>query len=260
MQPWYQNYYIRKFDAYLRFGIKSWGGRNFSGRICVFNRGRLNQRIYRLVDFFRRVNKWGYVFMTCYDANRTAFIRPIIYMNGLMSYIIGADLMKESGFIFSGELHYVQFPIGSATILKNIPLFSIISMVELKPYLGAKICRAAGAKCLLIGSKNNKCILKLSSKWQCFISSDSMAMFGQVSNVQNRFNVIGKAGKNRALGFRSSVRGLAKNPCDHPHGGGNGKKSHPPVPVSPWGRWTNGTPTTNTQFAVLRRRFFKNVI
>jgi large subunit ribosomal protein L2 len=117
-------------------------------------------------------------------------------------------------------------------IIKHIPLFSIISMIELKPFRGSTICRAAGTKCLLIGRKQNLATLKLTSKWQIQIPSDTIAMLGQVSNITHKFQILGKAGKQRALGFRPSVRGVAKNPCDHPHGGGNGKKSHPPIPVT----------------------------
>ncbi len=255
-----KTYLIKHIDAILHIGKKSKGGRNFLGRICVFNRGTLNKRIYRFIDFFRRINLWGYLLYKKYDPNRSAFIGCVVYTNGLLSYIIVANLTPSNTFIFSGSyLFFNKLPLSSAMIIKHIPLFSIISMIELKPFRGSTICRAAGTKCLLIGRKQNRATLKLTSKWQIQIPSDTIAMLGQVSNITHKFQILGKAGKQRALGFRPSVRGVAKNPCDHPHGGGNGKKSHPPIPVTAWGRWAKGTPTTTTQFAILRRRMFKKL-
>lgn len=258
----HKTYFIKKFDKIIQIGKKSTGGRNFFGRVCILHRGTLNKRIYRFIDFFRRINMWGSILYRQYDTNRTAYIHAILYRNGLIAYIIAADFrnIEEDIFIYSGaKLPIKLLPISSATILKNISLFSIVSMIEIKPFLGSKLCRAAGTKCLFIGKKQDKAILKLSSKWQLHVSLNSMAMLGQVSNSLHKFNIIGKAGKNRALGIRPTVRGVAKNPCDHPHGGGNGKKSHPPIPVTAWGRWAKGTPTTKTQFAILRRRLYKKL-
>jgi large subunit ribosomal protein L2 len=252
-----QTYFIKYINTVLQLGKKTSGGRNFQGRICIFHRGNINRRMYKFIDFFRRLDMWGYVFTMHYDPNRTAYISPILYLNGLASYIISAEEMKKKSLIFSGSKSH-SIVSGSTNILKNIPLFSLVSMVELKPFLGAKLCRAAGAKCLLIGKKKTKAILKLPSTWQVHVSWNAMAMYGQISNAFHRFDILNKAGKHRALGFRPKVRGVAKNPCDHPHGGGNGKKSHPPVPVTAWGKWTTGTPTTKTQVAIIRRRLFKN--
>jgi large subunit ribosomal protein L2 len=232
MKP--KTYLIKKIDTILQIGKKSKGGRNFLGRICIYNRSMLHKRKYRFIDFFRRLNLWGYILYKIYDSNRSAFLGCIVYTNGLLSYFIVGHATPSNIFVFSGSklLNIAKIPLSSTNTLKNIPLFTLISMVELKPFTGSQLCRAAGTKCLFIGKKNKAAIVKLASKWQVKVPLNSMAMFGQVSNILHKFQSVGKAGKQRALGFRPKVRGVAKNPCDHPHGGGNGKKSHPKVPVT----------------------------
>jgi len=218
----------------------------------------------KFIDLYRRTNSFGYIFKIIYDSNRTGKIGCILYLNGLITFIILAENWFINKWIYSGYRKFLGTRYNtakytsSAFILKNIPLFSIISMIELTPYHGSILCRAAGTKCLYIGKKQNKAIIKLQSKWQLKISLKCMAMLGQVSNVKHKFDIFAKAGKARAFGFKSSVRGVAKNPCDHPHGGGNGKKSPPCIQVTPWGKWTKNRPTTNTQIARKKRYFFKN--
>jgi large subunit ribosomal protein L2 len=120
--------------------------------------------------------------------------------------------------------------------LNNIALFTLISNVEMAPYQGAKIARAAGVGCLLVGKINNKAILKLNSFWELRVNLDCMSTIGINGNSNYKNKILYKAGVNRNLGFRPKVRGVAKNPCDHPHGGGNGKHSQPSLPLTKYGK------------------------
>jgi len=174
------------------------------------------------------------------------FLGLILYKNGLIcltslssGFLIGEDLY--SGVLENPALMVKH--IGWAVPLFNVNLFTAINNIELAPCHGAKISKAAGSSGVLIGKFLDKAIIKLGSGWQIRVSSKCLASIGIVSNIAHKFLIIGKAGKRRAFGFRPKVRGVAKNPCDHPHGGGNGKKSNPPAPVSAWGRLCKGTPT-----------------
>ena len=243
----------------IRFGVISQGGRNFLGRICIKGRGGGNKRNYRLIDFFRRINLFGKIIKLLYDCNRTAYIALILYKNGLNSFIIATENLQINEEVFSGNIFFEasQKYTGWATPIKNIGLFTIISNIEKIPYKGFSIARAAGTSSLLIGKKQNNAVLKLNSKWELKLNIACMATIGNNANAKHKFKNIGSAGKHRNLGFRPKVRGVAKNPCDHPHGGGNGKHSSPPVPVTRYGKPAKWTPTKNKLKDKKNKRLFK---
>ena len=255
------NYTIKKILKKLNVGIYSKNGRNNFGRICVFHRGGGNLKKYRLIDFYRRLNLFGYVYKIIYDPNRTSFIGLIFYENGLFSYIILSDNVVIGNKIFSGDSIinnncYLQ---GSAIPLKYIPLFNIVNNIEISPNKGAIFIRSAGNSAIIVSKTLENVTLKFKSGWLVTVPSNCMASLGHVSNILHNMNIIKKAGKNRGLGIRPTVRGVAMNPCDHPHGGGNGKTSPPRAPVSPWGRMTKGPHTKNTKFDKLKRKLFKKI-
>lgn len=245
----------------LKIGTSFLGGRNFSGNICVHNRSGGVKRNYCLIDFYRRINAFGLVYRIIKDLNRTAYIGAIIYENGLFSYIILSDNLKVGDKIYSGSKKNFKGKIkaGYAISLNWINLFTIINNVENKPYSGAIIARAAGASCLLVGKKKENVILKLKSGWNIYISKYCIASLGNVSNTLHKFINYGKAGRLINLGKKSTVRGLAKNACDHPHGGGEGRKSQPSSPRSPWGWLTSGTSTNKKKYQILKKKKFKKI-
>jgi large subunit ribosomal protein L2 len=256
-------YLFKRADRFLKFGSRSAGGRNFLGRICVEGRGGGNKRLYRLIDFKRRINSFGTVLKIIFDTNRTAFVGLILYENGLMSYIILSSGLILNSVIYSGTM-FLQIKsnikyslVGSALALGNIGLFNLVNNVELKPFKGAQIVRSAGTSCTLIGKVKSKIILKLNSGWLVHILDKCIGSIGIVSNTNHRFERVDSAGKMRSFGFRPKVRGVAKNPCDHVHGGGNGKKSPFVVPVNFSGKVAKWVHTRNKKIDKRKRRLFK---
>jgi len=202
------------------------------GRICVFHRGGGNVRKYRLLDFSRRLNLFGRVYKIVSDPNRTAYVALIFYDNGLFSYVLSVDGLFVGARVFSGTvLNDNIFSLGSAFPLKYVPLFSIVNCIEAVPGKGGIFARAAGVGAIVVSKLDDYVFLKLRSGWLLRFSSDCMCALGYVSNKGHSMEIIGLAGKNRNVGIRPTVRGVAMNPCDHPHGGGNGKKS-PPTPAT----------------------------
>lgn len=212
------------------------------GKICVHHRSRLEKKKYKFIDCFRRLNNFGYIVKIVYDPNRTCFLGLICYDNGLFSYISITEDVNIGDRLYSGPLLNSSNP-GSSCLLSVMPLFSIINNIESIPYTGFKFVKSAGNSALLINKKEFYIQVKMKTGWICNLNHNCMAVFGIVSNSRHKFDIIGKAGKNRALGFRPSVRGVAKNPCDHPHGGGEGKKSPPVSHTSMWGRIHKGVKT-----------------
>lgn len=256
-------YFFKKIKKKLTKGIKSKGGRNFLGRVCVRGQGGGNKRIFRYIDFIRRVNASGKVINIIYDPSRTARLGLVIYLNSFCSYILLQKNVKIGSVIYSGSsiLKGNVIESGYSLPLKYMPLFSNISNIELKPFIGSTLCRAAGTSCILIGKTldNKKGVLKLNSKWELHVSLNCISSFGASSNKTLNNLFIKKAGKNRALGWKPKVRGVAKNPCDHPHGGGNGKKPKPKIPVNAWHTVFKWTHTKNTKKDNLKRRKFKKL-
>jgi len=162
-------------------------------------------------------------------------------------------LFIQEMFFFEASQKYV----GWAIPIKNIGLFTIISNIEKIPYKGATIARSAGTSSLLIGKIKDNAVLKLNSKWELNLNTACIATIGNNANAKHKFKIIGSAGKHRNLGFRPKVRGVAKNPCDHPHGGGNGKHSSPPVPVTAYGKPAKWVSTKNKKKDKINKRLFK---
>jgi len=161
--------------------------------------------------------------------------------------------------IYSGSLYFNKnIKKGDSILLSNMPLFSIVSNIENKPFKGGNLCRAANVSALLISKDKFNGILKLNSGWQIKIPLNCISSFGAISSKWNN-KIIGKAGKNRGIGKKPKVRGVAMNPCDHPHGGGNGKRSKPSQPINAWNTVFKWAPTKNKKYELLKKRLYKNI-
>ena len=241
----------------LTEGLNSKGGRNNHGRITVRRRGGGHKRRYRKVDFKRRKNDLvATVERLEYDPNRSAFIALIKYSDGENSYILAPQRLDVGDQIISGER--VDIKPGNAMPLENIPVGTIIHNVEMKPGGGGQIARAAGAYVQLVGKDGGFAQLRLGSGELRMVPARCTATVGSVSNADNKNTNMGKAGRNRWLGKRPSVRGVAMNPVDHPHGGGEGRSSGGRHPVTPWGVPTKGKRTRGKKPSdkyIMRRRY-----
>jgi large subunit ribosomal protein L2 len=203
------NYFFYKISFKLIKGISFSGGRNFLGRVCVKGRGSGNKRLFRHMDFLKRLNSFGLLCKIIYDSNRSAPVGCVLYENGLICYNILIDGITIGSTIFSGYMPN-NIDLGWSIPLLKIRLFSIISCVELYPYLGAKLVRAAGTSAILIGKEKGKGILKLRSGWILYISLFCFSTYGKVSKKIYNAGDFFKAGKMCAFGFKPKVRGVAK--------------------------------------------------
>jgi len=208
-------------------------GRNFKGRLCVQHQGGADKHNIILVDRFRYINAFGHILRIIDDFFRTAFLGLVLYDNGLSNFVLVSEGVLKYALIFSGAFKILNAPIGSTQALSFIKLFDAISSVELFPRSGAVLARAAGSFAKIISRAKDSTIIKLNSGWQYKVPALGLASLGMSSNVSFIFNTVGKAGLNRRRGIRPTVRGVIKNPCDHPHGGGEGKGSPPVAQVSP---------------------------
>ncbi|NDE89637.1 MAG: 50S ribosomal protein L2 [Alphaproteobacteria bacterium] len=226
----------------LTEGIRKTGGRNNKGRITTRHIGGGHKKLYRLVDFKRTTHDVpATVERLEYDPGRTAFIALIKYTDGRVSYILAPQRLKVGDTVVSGAR--VDVKPGNAMPLKNMPVGTIIHNVEMRVGKGGQIARSAGAYAQLVGRDNGKAQIKITSGEVRLVPEDCMATVGAVSNPDH-FNIsLGKAGRNRWKGTRPTVRGVAMNPIDHPHGGGEGRTSGGRHPVTPWGKGTKGTKT-----------------
>lgn len=240
-------------------------GRNFQGKITVRHRGGGTRLRYRVIDFKKAIFEVPAVVLNIeYDPNRTAFIALILYKNGILSYVNAVQNLKIGDFIISSK--FAEICLGGTFPLFKIPLGTIISSIELNFGSGAKICRAAGSFGSIVARKkvNNKSyftIVRFKSKEEYILYSKNIATIGVVSNPDRYLRVIKKAGVNRRLGVRPHVRGVAMNPIDHPHGGGEGKTSGGRPSVSKWGKLTKGVPTRlkkKKSIFLFKSRKFKN--
>src|SRR5215472_18211146 len=226
----------------LTEGLKKSGGRNNYGRLTAFRKGGGHKRRYRLIDFKRRkFDMPATVERLEYDPNRTAFIALIKYEDGELSYILAPQRLNTGDKVVSGTK--VDVKPGNAMPMANMPIGTIIHNVEMKLGKGGQIARSAGCYAQLVGRDQGMAILRLNSGEMRMVQADCMATVGAVSNPDNSNQNLGKAGRNRWLGKRPSVRGVAMNPVDHPHGGGEGRTSGGRHPVTPWGKGTKGTRT-----------------
>eukprot|EP01006_Ploeotia_vitrea_P043853 TRINITY_DN66784_c5_g7_i1.p1 TRINITY_DN66784_c5_g7~~TRINITY_DN66784_c5_g7_i1.p1 ORF type:complete len:386 (-),score=158.09 TRINITY_DN66784_c5_g7_i1:58-1191(-) len=232
----------------LTVGLRQSGGRNNQGRITVWQRGGGHKRKYRLVDFKRRVfDVPAKVLRLEYDPNRSAHIALLEYEDehSTLSYIIAPQGLQEGDVIMSTWDGEVDIRVGNAMPLSKVPIGTDIHCVELQPGRGAQLARSAGAVCRLL-EKNAKpgfALVRIASKESRYIPLTCMATIGQVSNPLHKLRKLGKAGRKRWLGRRPTVRGVAMNPVDHPHGGGEGKTSGGRPSVTPWGVYTKGVRT-----------------
>jgi large subunit ribosomal protein L2 len=240
----------------LTEGLRKKGGRNNTGRITLRHRGGGAKRRYRIVDFKRGKNDVvAIVERLEYDPNRTAFIALIKYEDGELSYILAPQRLKAGDKVVAGEK--VDVKPGNAMPMKNMPVGTIIHNIEMKPGKGGQMARAAGTYAQLVGRDAGHALLRLSSGEVRMVRADCRATVGAVSNPDQQNIVIAKAGRNRWLGHRPSVRGVAMNPIDHPHGGGEGRTSGGRHPVTPWGKPTKGKKTRHnkaTDRYIVRRR------
>ena len=232
------------------------GGRNNTGRITTRHVGGGHKQHYRVVDFRR--NKDGIpatVERIEYDPNRTAYIALVCYADGERRYIIAPKGLSAGDKIESGNAAAIK--VGNTLPIRNIPLGSVIHCVELKPGKGAQLARSAGASAQLVAKDGAYATLRLRSGEMRKVLSDCRATLGEVSNTEHNLRSLGKAGAKRWLGIRPTVRGVAMNPVDHPHGGGEGRTSGGRHPVSPWGIPTKGYKTRKnkrTDKMIVRRR------
>ena len=232
------------------------GGRNSAGRITVRHRGGGHKQHYRKIDFKR--NKDGiraWVERLEYDPNRTANIALLKYADGERRYIIAARTLKVGDELMSGASAPVR-P-GNAMALKSIPLGSVIHCIELKPDKGAQMVRSAGSSAQLVAREGSYATLRMRSGEMRRVLADCRATIGEVGSGEHNLRSFGKAGAKRWRGVRPTVRGVAMNPVDHPHGGGEGKSSGGRHPVSPTGVPTKGYKTRKnkrTDKLIVRRR------
>ena len=232
------------------------GGRNNQGRITVRHQGGGHKQRYRVVDFKRdKDGVPGRVERLEYDPNRSAHLALVLYADGERRYVIAPKGMKAGDSIMSGS----EAPItsGSAMALRVIPLGTMVHCVELKPGKGAQLARSAGTSCQLVARDGDTATLRLRSGEMRKVQSACRATIGEVGNDENNLRKLGKAGANRWRGVRPTVRGVAMNPVDHPHGGGEGKTSGGRHPVTPWGTPTKGYKTRSnkrTDSMIIRRR------
>jgi large subunit ribosomal protein L2 len=254
-----QELYKGKPVKKLTEGLNKSGGRNNAGRVTAFRHAGGHKRAYRIIDFKRR--KWGVpatVDRIEYDPNRTAFIALITYKDGEQAYILAPQRLKAGDEVIANDR--VDVKPGNAMPLKAIPIGTIVHNVELKPLKGGQLARAAGSYAQVVGRDAGYAQLRLMSGEVRMAPETCMATIGAVSNPDNMNENWGKAGRSRHLGRQPSVRGVAMNPVDHPHGGGEGKTSGGRHPVTPWGKKTRGPKTRKTKPSdrlIVRRRHAK---
>ena len=241
----------------LTFGKTSTGGRNNLGRITSRHKGAGHKNKYRVVDFYRKKDDMkAKVERIEYDPNRSSYLALIKYEDGVMNYILAPNKIKKGDEVISGRNKAIK--IGNCMPLSDIAAGTNIHNIELSPNGGGKIARSAGSSAQISGSDENYCIIKLASGEIRKIINTARATIGTVSNSDHQNIMIGKAGRNRWKGIRPQSRGVAMNPVDHPHGGGEGKTSGGRSPVSPWGQSAKGLKTRKNKqtnkFIISRRK------
>ena len=248
-----------KPEKTLTEGLRSKGGRNNKGRITARRRGGGHKRRYRLVDFKRqKLDVSGTVERLEYDPNRTAFIALIKYDDGDLAYILAPQRLRQGDRVVSSDSADIK-P-GNSMPMSNIPVGTIVHNVEMKLGKGGQIARSAGTYAQIIGKDQGYAQLRLTSGEIRMVRSECMATIGAVSNPDQQNIKLGKAGRKRWIGKRPAVRGVAMNPIDHPHGGGEGRTSGGRHPVTPWGKPTKGKRTRSnkkTDRLIMRRRHAK---
>ena len=236
---------------------KSKAGRNTEGKITVRHQGGGHKQHYRIIDFKRnKFNIEGVVKSVEYDPNRTAFIALVVYSDGEKRYILAPDGLSVGSKIVASN--NADIKVGNSLELNNIPVGVLVHNVELQPNKGGQMARSAGSFIQFLGKEGKFAILKMPSGEMRKVLLTCRATIGVVSNLEHSNVKLGKAGRNRWKGKRPSVRGVAMNPVDHPHGGGEGRSSGGRHPVSPWGMPTKGYRTRKNKgtdkFIISRRK------
>jgi len=232
------------------------GGRNVHGRITSFHRGGGHKRRHRKIDFRReKIDIPAKVAAIEYDPNRSANIALLHYLDGEKRYILAPSGLKVGAEVQSGPT--AEMSVGNAIPIANIPLGTQIHAIELKPGKGAQMARSAGTSAQLMAREGKLATLRLPSGEMRMVRVECMATIGQVGNWEHENQRVGKAGRSRWKGKRSSVRGVAMNPVDHPMGGGEGRSSGGRHPCTPWGKPTKGAKTrkhSNSDKYIVKRR------
>tara|TARA_Y100000758_G_scaffold28809_1_gene19283 strand:- start:217 stop:1047 length:831 start_codon:yes stop_codon:yes gene_type:complete len=241
----------------LTIGKHSTGGRNNLGRITSRHKGAGHKHKYREIDFYRKKDDIKAVIERIeYDPNRSAHVALLKYEDGVYSYILAPNKISVGDEIVSGRNKEIK--VGNCMQLSDIPAGTDIHNIELSPNGGGKLVRSAGSSAQISGTDDNYCIIKLKSGEIRKIINNARATIGTVSNTDHQNIKIGKAGRNRWRGKRPQTRGVAMNPVDHPHGGGEGKTSGGRSPVSPWGQSAKGLKTRSNKrtnkYIITRRK------
>ena len=238
-------------------GLRKTGGRNTHGRITTRHIGGGHKKLYRMIDFKRNKDDIeGLVERIEYDPNRSAHIALILYKDGERRYIIAPKKLAQGDTVISGE--NAPLKNGNTLPLSQIPVGTVVHCIEMKPGKGAQLARSAGTSVQVLAREGNYATLRLKSGEVRKVLTACRATIGEVSHSEHNLRKLGKAGASRWRGIRPSVRGVAMNPIDHPHGGGEGKTSGGRDPVSPWGMPTKGYKTraknNPTDKFIVRRR------
>jgi len=256
---------VPSFDEVTKFApekklittLKNHAGRNSYGKITVRHQGGGNKIKYRIIDFKRQNEAPAKVIGVEYDPNRSAYIALVEYEGGTRNYILAPLGLSDGMTVVSGA--GADIKPGNTLPVANIPVGTVIHNIELYPGKGGQLVRCAGSAAQLMAKENGMAQIRLPSGETRYVRLECTATIGQVGNVEHETVKVGKAGKTRHLGIRPTVRGSAMNPCDHPHGGGEGKApvGHP-GPVTPWGKPALGYKTRNkkartNKFIVKRR-------
>ena len=247
---------ITKFspEKKLLTTLKKHAGRNSYGRITVRHHGGGNKIKYRLVDFKRQIEGKATVIGVEYDPNRTAYIALVEYEDGTRKYILAPVGLTDGDVIESGA--NADIKPGNTLPVANIPVGTMINNIELYPGKGGQLVRSAGTAAQLMAKENGTAQIRLPSGEVRLVRLDCKATIGQIGNIEHDTIKVGKAGKTRHKGIRPTVRGSVMNPCDHPHGGGEGRSPiGRPGPVTPWGKPALGYKTRNK-----KARTEKNIV
>lgn len=245
----------KKPEKSLVVGLRKSGGRNAYGRITSFHKGGGARRLYRVIDFRRSERDIpGKVTTIEYDPNRNVRIGLVVYANGAKRYVLIPEKVSVGSVIISGE--NVEANVGNCMPLRNIPVGFYVHNVEMRPGSGGKLVRSAGCGAQLQAKTDEYATLKMPSSETRFIHLDCWATVGVLGCADYKNISLGKAGRSRHMGIRPTVRGMAMNPVDHPHGGGEGRSKSGSHPRTPWGKGCKGTRTRkkDSRFIIRRRK------
>jgi|SRR5579859_3802107 len=244
----------KKPEKGLVIGLRKRGGRNAYGRITVRHRGGGAMRKYRIVDFNRAQKEIkGTIKAVEYDPNRNVRIGLVHYANGAKHYMLMPEGLKVGDWVIAHK--EAEPKVGNSLPLRNIPVGFVVHNVELLPNAGGTFARSAGTSVQLMAKSDEYATLRMPSGEIRLVHQDCWATVGTLGNAEHKNVVIGKAGRTRHRGFRPSVRGMAMNPIDHPHGGGEGRSKSGSHPMTPWGKGCKGTRTRHKKDPrILKRR------